>query len=240
LRNPKNLGAAQSRQRGQDVAKGDYIAFLDADDWWGNRFLEVCVNKLKNVENCAGCYVTILDVKNDEIQKRNSYSGLSNIFNTVIAYRRPWQTSGILWKRNVVGSWGYLKTHEDSWFEIMTSKNNNTLIYVENEYCFNDKSGINHLSIFNGRTNSTLDQQYLFIMIYKEFWKSMEMKQKIIIYHRLIRGQLKIFEYCPEFSQEMGDILIELNPILFSISYKPKILKLLHKVFQKTEYRINF
>ena len=34
IRNDRNLGVSQSRNLGVSYAKGEYVAFLDADDWW--------------------------------------------------------------------------------------------------------------------------------------------------------------------------------------------------------------
>ncbi|WP_373212369.1 glycosyltransferase family 2 protein [Ruminococcus sp. 5_1_39BFAA] len=46
FRNEKNLGAAGSRNYGVKMARGKYIAFLDADDWWADGKLRAQLDAL--------------------------------------------------------------------------------------------------------------------------------------------------------------------------------------------------
>ena len=55
IRNTKNLGVSLSRNKGLELAKGKYIAWLDADDWWME---EKLIKQLKKLEQTNGifCY----------------------------------------------------------------------------------------------------------------------------------------------------------------------------------------
>ena len=46
--NKKNIGAGQSRNKGINHSKGDYIAFCDSDDLWKKNKLEVQLAFMKN------------------------------------------------------------------------------------------------------------------------------------------------------------------------------------------------
>lgn len=52
-RNPKNMGIGYTRQVGLDIADGDYVAYLSADDVYHPKFLET---SLKNMKKNKGTY----------------------------------------------------------------------------------------------------------------------------------------------------------------------------------------
>jgi len=242
LYNDKNLGAAETRQRGLDESKGEYIAFLDADDWWDENFLIYCLASLNDNVFADGAYVKTNVINADGIITLRRYcdKGFTNIRETLIQYGKPWQTGGILWKKMCCGNWGKLKTQEDSWFEIKSSKFN-VLIPVSDTFYYHDETGDNHLSIYNGNFQSTLDQQELFLMIYSDCWSKIAIKYKVILMHRLLRGQLKIMEYCSKVEiLEYNSKLLDKLMLLGMISKSRIMLKIMHRIMQNSPFKIHF
>ncbi|WNH13965.1 glycosyltransferase family 2 protein [Thalassobellus suaedae] len=71
LKNESNLGAAISRNKGIDSAKGDYIAFLDADDLWKPEKLEIQIACMQT-ENCDVCFSSyqLINEKGEALNKK--------------------------------------------------------------------------------------------------------------------------------------------------------------------------
>lgn len=70
LKNESNLGAALSRNKGIQHAKGDYIAFLDADDVWLPHKIEMQLQFMQseNIEVCFSSY-NLMDEQSKSLHK---------------------------------------------------------------------------------------------------------------------------------------------------------------------------
>lgn len=55
IRNERRMGPGASRNKGVDCAKGTYICFLDADDFWKKNFLNTGASFLDKNTEAAGC-----------------------------------------------------------------------------------------------------------------------------------------------------------------------------------------
>lgn len=83
IKNNINLGVAKSRNIGVNIAKGKYIAYLDADDWWQPTKLEKQL-KIMEANQYALCYTGRELVKSDgsktnkiiPVKKIIDYNGL--------------------------------------------------------------------------------------------------------------------------------------------------------------------
>lgn len=89
----KNMGVSMTRNNGAKAAKYEYLAFLDADDWWENTFLEEMKSFIENYPN-AGLYssnFSIVKNGNRIESKFNIQTGFIDYFESYVfcGFRQP-------------------------------------------------------------------------------------------------------------------------------------------------------
>lgn len=90
--NKKNEGSGAARNDGIENSNGEYIAFLDSDDWYENNFLEKLYKNLKeNNSDIAMCNPKMVYENPQKNKNINTYS-----FENIELKKNPKQILGIL------------------------------------------------------------------------------------------------------------------------------------------------
>lgn len=95
---PKKKGLAEARYKGITVANGNYIAFLDSDDIWNKKKLELQLDFMKKKKSSFSCTEYIMRKK-----KRTYTESLPDLvdFNELI-YSRPICQSSVIIKKEII------------------------------------------------------------------------------------------------------------------------------------------
>ncbi len=159
LRNDKNLGPGLSRQKGLDLALGEFVCFLDSDDYWKTNFLfESIKTHSDNPGICASyCQSEMTD---GTLRRRNEVKdAVDDIFYGVVSGVRPWATCAIMWKKKYVAKWNPIRTNQDALFELESSCYNPIIKFIPKVLCVIDKNtganADNLVSKLNGNLNHT-------------------------------------------------------------------------------------
>ena len=149
--NEQNLGPGLSRQAGVGAAAGEFVCFLDSDDFYHQDFLSKTLSGLTSSPEAAGAFCITTSTTGGV--NRGSDQPATSIMPDLFLRNRPWETSSWIWRKTEIAVWKHLRTNEDWLFEIDTASNNNKIVHVAEPLCTkDDDTGENTKDIIDHKT----------------------------------------------------------------------------------------
>lgn len=224
LRNSENLGPGLSRQRGVNLSKGEYICFLDSDDYYDPDFLFKSVEMHQQQPNIAATYTAAKYIQTGII-RAGSDCAFTNIMPTLFERLRPWPTCALVWKKKYIANWKPLRTNQDSLFELECCINNNEIAHIPEVLCHIDKdTGLNTSDLVSSK-NSDIHRNHVALYAMKNRFRIVvkdtdrEYLDKVIV-NRLIYVSSKLAGH------GLGKLIIKNSLFIFACKQRTALLLL--------------
>lgn len=135
FKNEFNKGAGETRNYGWDMAKGDYIAFLDADDAWYHQKLEKQYNFMRNNSQLLiSCHKIGVNKSSNDVDCRDTLTYFY-INKTIALYKTYISAPTVMIKRNIDYRFKKNKRYsEDYWLWLNMLRDDVKIAYIENEF----------------------------------------------------------------------------------------------------------
>lgn len=244
----ENNGLSSARNAGLEIAKGNYIGFIDSDDWLDEHMYEILLKLLKENNSDISCcnFFKATDNKdkipsatNEIVKSYNNIEGLNNFYNdlypqTVVAWNK-------LYKRDLFENISYPigKIHED---EGTTYK----LYYRANKITYTNRALYYYRTTPNSITTSKFNKKRLDIIdVYDEKVEFIKSINNDEIYSKTLKWYLFNLINCYfECSTNIENSKEYLNLINTKISktyksYMQSNRKQLHWIILFSIFRIN-
>ncbi|GGD28615.1 glycosyltransferase family 2 protein [Pontibacillus salipaludis] len=162
IKNKENQGPGVSRNNGWDISDGDYVTFLDADDAWHKKKIEIQYNYMKrNPTVDFTCHENLISNSKDPIEVNGLISEYKVDFNSLLI-KNDIGTRTVMLKRSIANRFAKGKYHSEDyllWMEIASDgysiiKLNIPLSYSFSHPYLGDGLSGNLFKMFKGELNS--------------------------------------------------------------------------------------
>lgn len=142
----QNRGAAAARNRGLELVSGEFICFIDSDDYVRPEYLAQMIKHIDDVDIviCSGYQII-----NGQIKRHKQFTGKKDRVEYIKDVLLKKNGAQLIWdklcRRNVFENYRFVegRIRDDMHAAAMTAMNVNTVAYIEDElyiYCMRDDS----------------------------------------------------------------------------------------------------
>lgn len=151
LRLDRNGGPGAAREAGRKQARGEFLAYLDSDDFWASTHLSSLVAALRAAPQAGMAYTAALEVSLSDPPRLRAWSDVPyDGILPILLWRRPWHTSACLWRRDLteaIGAWLPIWHYEDYAHDARAGCLGARLAHVSEPTCFVQMDAPGRLSI---------------------------------------------------------------------------------------------